>query len=125
VPEVRIDKWLWAVRLFKTRTLAAEACRGGHVTIAGHHVKASRMLRVEEVVSARTGELLRTVKVLGLIDQRVGPKSAGNYFEDQTPASEYLRALEKKQHSNRPKGSGRPTKKERRQLESLNFDPTN
>ena len=116
--EVRLDKWLWAVRLFKTRTLAAEACRGGHVQIDGQNVKASRLVRLEEVISARTGGITRTVKVTGLIGHRVGPKLVVNFLEDRTPASEYLKALQQKQAPQRAKGAGRPTKKERRQLEA-------
>ena len=121
--EVRIDKWLWAVRLYKTRSLAAEACKAGHVTIAGQAVKPSRDVHVGEVINARTAEILRTVKVIGLIDRRVGPKIAGNYAEDQTPAEEYLRVIRRKEEAaavpQRAKGSGRPTKKDRRQMEAL------
>jgi ribosome-associated heat shock protein Hsp15 len=121
--EVRIDKWLWAVRLYKTRALATQACRGGHVTIAGDSVKPSRSVRVGDVIAARTGELLKTVKVLGLIGNRVGPKLVDQYTEDLTPAAEYLRVEQAREVArsvpHRPKGSGRPTKKERRQLEAL------
>jgi ribosome-associated heat shock protein Hsp15 len=120
--EVRIDKWLWAVRLYKTRSLATQACRGGHVTVGGEHVKPSRTVRPGEVISARTGDILRTVKVIGVIQQRVGPKLVANYIEDQTPAEEYLRAIQKKETAGvpqRPKGAGRPTKKDRRQIEAL------
>jgi ribosome-associated heat shock protein Hsp15 len=119
--EVRIDKWLWAVRLYKTRTLAAAACRGGHVTIGGAHVKPSRFIRIAEVITARTGDLTRTVKVTALLEQRVGPKLVGNYMEDQTPAAEYLRAEQRRQMDvpTRPKGAGRPTKRDRRQLEKI------
>jgi ribosome-associated heat shock protein Hsp15 len=122
LPEVRIDKWLWAVRLYKTRSLAAEACRGGHVSIARRHVKPSHTLRGDEIISARTGELNRIVRVTGLIEKRVGAKEVAGYLEDQTPASEYLRVLELKHQPaipKRPKGAGRPTKKERRALELL------
>ena len=121
-PEVRIDKWLWAVRLYKTRSLATLACRGGHVTIAGQHVKPSRAVRLGEVVAARTGEMLRTVKVTGVIDRRVGPKLVPNYMDDQTPSEEFLRVIQKKEAAGVPqrdKGAGRPTKKERRQMEAL------
>ena len=121
--EVRIDKWLWAVRLYKTRSLATAACRGGHIKIGGEAVKASRTVHVSEIITARTGEITRTVKVLGVIEQRVGAKVVGTYMEDQTPASEHLRAMEKREKKIGPgfraKGMGRPTKKERRQLEGL------
>jgi ribosome-associated heat shock protein Hsp15 len=120
---IRIDKWLWAVRLYKTRSLATQACRGGHVSIGGRHVKPARVVRLDEVISARTGELLRTVKVIGLTERRVGPKLIETLLEDQTPASEYLRVMQKKRDGagvpKRDKGTGRPTKKERRQMEAL------
>jgi len=122
VPEPRLDKWLWAVRLFKTRAEAAEACRAGHVTMAGQPLKPSRAVKLGDIVSARVGELTRTVKVLALIDRRIGPKLVDQCLEDLTPASEYLRVLEKKEQPGVPqrsKGSGRPTKKERRQIEEF------
>jgi ribosome-associated heat shock protein Hsp15 len=121
--DVRIDKWLWAVRLYKTRALATQACRGGHVSIDGAKVKPARAVRLNEIISARTGDILRTVKVTGLIENRVGPKLVASYLEDLTPAAEYLRVLQAKEAAaavpQRPKGSGRPTKKDRRQLDAL------
>ena len=118
---VRIDKWLWAVRLFKTRALATDACRGGHVDIAGAPVKAARAVRVGEIIVTRAHGLTRTTRVLGVIGQRVGAAQVKQFAEDLTPASEY----EKQRERNfspvplRPKGAGRPTKKERRDLEAL------
>jgi ribosome-associated heat shock protein Hsp15 len=120
--EVRLDKWLWAVRLYKTRSLATAACRAGHVKMNGESVKPSRNVRISEVITARTGELNRTVKVLGLLEHRVGPKLVEKYLEDQTPAAEYLRVAQDRlqpRAPQRPRGSGRPTKKERRQLDNL------
>src|SRR5687768_279017 len=120
--EVRLDKWLWAVRLYKTRSLATAACRAGHVKIKGEAVKPSRSVRVSEVINVRTGELNRTVKVAGLIERRVGAKLVEQYIEDQTPAAEYLRVAEDRLQPRAPqraRGAGRPTKKERRQLENL------
>ena len=120
--EVRIDKWLWAVRLFKTRTLAATACRGGHVKIGGEPVKPSRAVHVGEVYTVLTTEITKTVKVLATIQKRVGPKLVAESMEDQTPAAEYLKLIEKRAPAGvavRPKGAGRPTKKDRRDLEKL------
>ena len=120
--EVRLDKWLWAVRLYKTRSLATAACRAGHVRMNGENVKPSRSVHISDVITARIGELNRTVKVVGLLEQRVGAKLVDRYLEDQTPAAEYLRVAEDRLQPcapQRPKGSGRPTKKERRQLENL------
>lgn len=120
--EVRIDKWLWAVRLYKTRSIATSACRAGHVKHKGDTVKPSHTVRLGEIFTVHTGDLNRTIKVIGLLEKRVGPKLVAQYAEDLTPAAEYLRAAQDRklpQAPKRPKGSGRPTKKERRQLEGL------
>lgn len=114
---VRMDKWLWSVRLYKTRTLAAKACEGGHVRIEGQPVKSSRAVRVGEIISALTGDVTRTVKVLALLDRRMGASVVRTFLEDLTPPSEFEKRRERNLQpvSLRPKGSGRPTKKERRQ----------
>jgi ribosome-associated heat shock protein Hsp15 len=90
--------------------------------MTGAAVKASREVRIGDVISARIGELSRTVKVLGLIEKRVGPKLVSEYLEDLTPAEEYLRVMRKKEDQavpKRPKGAGRPTKKDRRSIAKL------
>ncbi|MBM3839222.1 MAG: RNA-binding S4 domain-containing protein [Verrucomicrobia bacterium] len=121
--EVRIDKWLWAVRLYKTRTMAADACRAGHIEIGGHAVKPSRSVRVGEIISARVGIITKTVKVLGLIDRRVGAPVAKLHLEDLTPPSEYAKLTEvRHQPVFHPPGLGRPTKKNRRAIERLLSD---
>ena len=116
---VRIDKWLWAVRLYKSRSLAAEACHAGHVKIGGKSVKPSRDVRAGEEITVFAGRVLRTVKVLALLDQRRGAKLVSQFLEDLTPPEEYARAreeaLEARVHF--PTGFGRPTKKQRRQME--------
>ena len=120
--DVRIDKWLWAVRLFKTRSAATTACRAGHVKFQGDSVKPSHTVRVGQVFTARTGDLNRTVKVIALLERRVGPKLLDRYSEDLTPAEEYLRAAEDRKQPQAPKrakGAGRPTKRERRKMENL------
>ena len=115
---VRIDKWLWAVRLYRSRSLATEACQAGHVKIAGQSVKPSREVRVGETITAQTGGLTRTVRVLARLDRRVGAKVAAEFAEDLTPAEERARAREERaQTPHFPKGFGRPTKKQRRRLE--------
>jgi ribosome-associated heat shock protein Hsp15 len=119
---VRIDKWLWAVRLYKSRTMAGAACTGGHVKMSEQPVKPSRGVRIGEVITAVTGDITRTVKVIGLLERRVGAKLVSQYLEDLTPASEYNKQREKHflpPPVIRPKGMGRPTKKERRNLEKL------
>src|SRR5213592_4105486 len=116
---VRIDKWLWAVRLYKSRSLAAEACHAGRVKIGGTIVKASREVRVGEEIMVFAGRIRRTVKVLALLDQRVGAKLVSQFLEDLTPPEEYVRAREEALQPliHFPTGFGRPTKKQRRQLE--------
>ena len=118
---VRVDKWLWSVRLFKTRSLATQACAAGHVRVNEHAVKPARALRPGEVVSVQLGEMTRTIKVIGLPASRVGASLVPRYYEDLTPPSEYEKVREKKVApvGSRPKGSGRPTKKERRILGSF------
>ncbi len=115
---VRLDKWLWAVRVFKTRTLASEACRAGHVQIAGQRVKPSRAVKLNEIISVHLGVITRTLKVIGLIDKRVGAKLVAQYAEDQTPATEYEKLRDKSSAPVllRPPGFGRPTKKDRRAM---------
>jgi len=116
---VRLDKWLWAVRVYKTRSLAANACRHGQVTIDGQPVKPSRDARIGEVFAAKTDIIVRTLKVLKLLEHRVGPQVVKEFAEDLTPDSEYEKLREPKLQPMfyRPKGAGRPTKKERRALD--------
>ncbi|MBM3834410.1 MAG: RNA-binding S4 domain-containing protein [Verrucomicrobia bacterium] len=118
---VRIDKWLWAVRVFKTRTLASEACKAGHVQILGQAIKPSREIRANEVIAIKIGIMTKTLKVVGVIDKRVGAKLVPQHAEDQTPASEYEKLKEQSQQPVfvRPAGFGRPTKKERRAIGRL------
>lgn len=121
---VRIDKWLWAVRVFKTRTKATEACCGGHVKIKGQNVKPSHGVREGEIIAAQIGPMTKTIKVLGLIEQRVSAAKAKAYSEDLTPPSEYQKPREPiaLPFMFRPKGQGRPTKKDRRAWEKLKLD---
>ena len=118
-PSVRFDKWLWAVRLYKTRAQAAEACRHGQVTIEGQPVKASRDVKIGETIQARAPEITRTVKVLQLLNHRIGADLVKDYAEDHTPVAEYEKRREAKPLFSRPKGAGRPTKKDRRALDKF------
>ncbi len=118
---VRIDKWLWAVRLFKTRTLATEECKKGRVTIDGMAVKPSRVPKIGEVIKVRKSPVAYSYKVVDLIGKRVGAKLVGLYVLDITPPEE-LHILEVRKQMGffeRDKGAGRPTKKDRRDLERL------
>jgi ribosome-associated heat shock protein Hsp15 len=117
----RIDKWLWAVRIFKTRSLAAAACKGGKVKIDGQNVKASRELQEGEEISVSLTIYIKTVRVKALLKNRVAAKLVPDYMEDLTPQEEYDK--QKIRHElnleYRDRGEGRPTKKERRIIERL------
>ncbi|MDR1723462.1 MAG: RNA-binding S4 domain-containing protein [Tannerella sp.] len=122
--EVRIDKWLWATRIFKTRTVASEACKKNRVSVGNVNVKPSRMIKVGDVVAVRKPPVTYSFRVLGLTENRVGAKLVPSFFENITPPSEY-EILELNKISGfvaRAKGTGRPTKKDRRELEHF-IDP--
>jgi ribosome-associated heat shock protein Hsp15 len=117
----RLDKWLWAVRLFKTRALAADAIRAGSVEINALPTKPARELHAGEIVTVQQGLVLRTLRVVGAPASRVGAKLVPEYCTDLTPASEFEKVrLQRMQHVlAREKGSGRPTKRERREIDRL------
>ncbi|MDR2498728.1 MAG: RNA-binding S4 domain-containing protein [Tannerellaceae bacterium] len=125
--EIRIDKWMWAVRIFKTRTIATEACKKGRVSVANSVAKPSRMIKSGEVIQVRKPPITYSFRVIELTANRVGAKLVQNYLENVTPAEEY-EILEMSRLSgfvDRAKGLGRPTKKDRRELEdftSSDFD---
>lgn len=118
---MRLDQWLWAARLYKTRSLAANAVKAGHVTVNGMAAKPAKEVRIGETIVARTGDVTRTARVRGLPPSRVSAKLVSEFLEDLTPAEEY----EKRRDPNfippmmRPKGAGRPTKRDRRKMEEL------
>ena len=119
----RIDKYLFAVRLYKTRSLASEECRKGKVTIGGMNVKPSRELKVGETIQLRRPPITRSYKVLALTENRMAAKLVPEFLVETTPASE-LEILEVQKNMsvyNRERGTGRPTKKERRDLDDF-FD---
>lgn len=119
--KVRIDRWLWAVRVFKTRGDAAEACKGGKVEIGGENVKPSRTVRVGEKIDVMKDGVLREFRVVGLLLKRVGAKIVANYVEDLTPPErlEIRRETVAQVILRREAGAGRPTKRERRDIERL------
>ncbi|MFA5588710.1 MAG: RNA-binding S4 domain-containing protein [Mariniphaga sp.] len=120
---VRIDKWMWAVRLFKTRSQATEACRKGRVEIGNLPVKPSREIRVGEIIKIRRQPINRSYKVLALSEKRMSAKLTENFLEDVTPPEE-LEIPEIQKQMNwimRERGSGRPTKRDRRKLDDF-FD---
>lgn len=116
--EVRVDKWLWAVRVFKTRTIATEACKKGRVVIGDVAVKPSRMIHEGDVVKVRKPPVTYSFEVLALTENRLGAKLVPEYMRNVTPQSE-LHLLDMVKISgfvDRRKGLGRPTKREGRQL---------
>ena len=120
----RIDKWLWAARIFKTRSIAVDAIKNGRVTIQGVNVKPSRMVKEGEVVSVRKPPVTYSFKILKTIEQRVGAKLLPEIYENVTPPDQY-ELLEMNRISgfvDRQRGTGRPTKKERRALDEFLFD---
>ncbi len=119
--EARVDKWLWAVRIFKTRTIAATACKKGQVTVKGIALKPSRLVKVGDVVDVRKPPVTYSFKVLQAIERRVGAKLLPDILENVT-SPEQFELLEMSRISgfvNRAKGTGRPTKKERRDLDDF------
>jgi ribosome-associated heat shock protein Hsp15 len=122
--EARIDKWLWAARIFKTRTIAAAACKKGQVSMGGTTLKASRMIKAGDVVSVRKAPITYSFRVLQPIERRVGAKLIPEVLENITTPAQY-ELLEMSKISGfvgRAKGTGRPTKKERRSLDDFQSD---
>jgi len=120
---VRIDKWIWAVRLFKTRSMATEACKKGHVSIGNLPVKPSRIIRPGEVIQVRKPPITRSFKILALAEKRMAAKLIIDFVEDVTPPEELeLQEMQKSMRwLSRDRGTGRPTKKDRRELDNF-FD---
>ena len=119
--EARIDKWMWAVRIFKTRTIAAEACKKGRISINGALAKAARTVKPGDVIQVRKPPVAYSFKVLQPIEKRVGAKLVAEMMENVTTPEQY-ELLEMSRVSgfvNRAKGTGRPTKKDRRSLEEF------
>ena len=117
----RIDKWLWAARIFKTRSIAVDACKNGRVTINGVNVKPSHMVKAGEVVAVRKPPVTYSFKILKMIEQRVGAKLLPEIYENVTPPDQY-ELLEMNRISgfvDRARGTGRPTKKDRRAMDSF------
>ena len=128
--EVRIDKWMWATRIFKTRTIAAEACKKGRVSVSGTTVKPSRTIKIGDIIQVRKPPVTYSFKVLALTENRMGAKLVPEFLENVTPL-EQMEILELSRISgfiNRSKGMGRPTKRDSRELKKFTeqqyFDDT-
>ncbi len=120
---VRIDKFLWAVRLFKTRSLAIEACKKGKIMMGGLPVKSSRVVKRGDVIAIKEPPIMRQYEVIALAEERMGAKLTPDFIKEVTPAEELeiLRLTKIANSMNRGRGLGRPTKKERRDLDGF-FD---
>lgn len=117
----RIDKWLWAVRIFKTRALASEACAGGKIKIDGTAVKASRNIKASDIIQIRKGVIKYIYRVKKTAEKRMGAKLVPDFLEDVTPKEELakLKSAQKQPIQTREKGLGRPTKRERRNMDKF------
>lgn len=121
IKEARIDKWLWAARIFKTRSIAADACKNGRITLNGMNVKPARMIKEGEVVNVKKSPITYSFKILKAIEQRVGAKLLSEVYENVTDPKQY-ELLEMSRISgfiDRAKGTGRPTKKDRRAIDAF------
>lgn len=119
--EARIDKWLWAARIFKTRTIAADACKKGRISIGGASVKPARTIKPGDIIEVKKPPITYSFKVLKAIENRVGAKLVPEILENVTPPAQY-ELLEMSRISgfvDRARGTGRPTKKERRSLDDF------
>ncbi|RRD80100.1 RNA-binding S4 domain-containing protein [Alloprevotella sp. OH1205_COT-284] len=123
--EARLDKWLWAARIYKTRTLAADACKNGRITINGAQAKPSRVVKTGDEISVKKPPVTYTFRVLSPIEKRVGAKLLPEILENITAPEQY-EILEMSRISGfvgRAKGTGRPTKKDRRALDDFSEVP--
>jgi ribosome-associated heat shock protein Hsp15 len=119
--KLRIDKYLWAIRAFKTRTLASDACKAGRVKLDGNNIKPSHEVRLGEVYQVAKGPDRKIIKVTGLLESRVDAKTAVGYYEDITPVEQTV-AFKSMFHApvlKRDRGTGRPTKRDRREIDDL------
>jgi len=121
--EVRIDKWLWCVRVYKTRSIATEGCRAGKVKINGQETKASHIVKIGETIEVQIEQLKRILLVKDILDRRVSAKIAVDFMEDLTPAEdiEKIRIARKTNFEKRDRGIGRPTKRERRDIDKFKY----
>ena len=122
--KLRIDKYLWAIRLFKTRTLASDACRAGRVKLDSQNIKPSHEVKVGEIYQVSKGIERKVVKVTGLLENRTDAKTAVNFYQDITP-EEQTQAFKSLFHApilKHDRGAGRPTKRDRREIDELKDD---
>lgn len=119
--KLRIDKYLWAIRAFKTRSISTEACKAGRVKLNGQNLKPSHIVKIGEVYTVQKGSDKKIVEVVALLERRVDAKTAINFYKDLTPVEETT-AYKSMFHSpalSRDRGTGRPTKRDRREIDEL------
>ena len=121
---MRIDKYLWCVRYYKTRSIASQACQKGHITVNGQAAKPSREVFPTDKITVRRDQIKYMLTVLDIPQSRVGPKLVDIYRKDETPAEafEHLELLKLSKEHYRATGTGRPTKKDRRDLDDYGLD---
>jgi len=122
--KLRIDKYLWAIRAFKTRTLASDACKAGRVKLDGNNIKPSHEVKISEVYQVSKGPDRKIIKVTGLLESRVDAKTAINFYEDITPVEQTpaFKSMFQAPVLKRDRGTGRPTKRDRREIDELQDD---
>ncbi len=122
--KLRVDKYLWAIRLFKTRTLASDACRAGRVKLDNQNIKPSHEVKLGETYQVSKGIERKVVKVTGLLENRTDAKTAVNFYEDLTPVEQThaFKSMFNVPILKRDRGAGRPTKRDRREIDDLKDD---
>ena len=119
--KLRIDKYLWAIRAFKTRSVSTEACKAGRIKLNGQNLKPSHLVKVGEVYTVQKGSERKIVKVVALLERRVDAKTAFTFYDDLTPIEETYayKSMFNTTNLSRDKGTGRPTKRDRREIDDL------
>lgn len=119
--KLRIDKYLWAIRIFKTRTLATEACKAGRVKLDGQNIKPSHEVKIGEVYNVSKGPDRKVIKVTGLLENRMDAKSVAGFYLDETPVEQThaFKSMFQAPLLKRDRGTGRPTKRDRRDIDDL------
>jgi ribosome-associated heat shock protein Hsp15 len=122
--KLRIDKYLWAIRVFKTRTLASDACKAGRVKLDNQNIKPSHEVKVGETYQVSKGIERKVIVVTGLLENRVDAKTAINFYQDVTPVeqTQAFKSMFQAPLLKRDRGTGRPTKKDRREIDDLKDD---
>ncbi len=121
IEKLRIDKYLWAIRAFKTRSISTDACKAGRIKMKGQNLKPSHIVKLGEEYTVQKGPDKKIIRVAGLLERRVDAKTAVTFYEDLTPVED-TQAYKSVFHTpnlNRDRGTGRPTKKDRREIDDL------